>query len=238
MQGYVTSSVVGGRDGYIFNDVYAMNYNGDFVIDDYGKSVLDKQHPIQSIYISSGWVVDGIAVKYQLKNGENTTLHHGSQFADRKEVKLQHNEILVGVFGSAGRQGCFGQREFVSKIGFVICDLNTGDIRIAGPYGPPKDAKNFWDHGEAFYVSDVLAFGGFAEHTSNLGLSGLFFFKDLSRPMKIGRYHTLPINAAVVAAEKNVEEENAVVEEVTLVEDGNGDLKDVVKGVEGLTVDA
>ncbi len=28
MQGYVTSSVVGGRDGYIFNDVFAMKHNG------------------------------------------------------------------------------------------------------------------------------------------------------------------------------------------------------------------
>ncbi len=71
-----------------------------------------------------------------------------------------------------------------------------------------------------------------------VGLSGLFFFKDLSRPMDIGRFHTLPINAAVEASQKIVEEEDAVVEEVTLVEDGNGDLKDVVKGVEGLTVDA
>ncbi len=56
-------------------------------------------------------------------------------------------------------------------------------------------------------------------------LSSLFFFKDLSRPTKIGRCHTLSINAAVVAAEKNVDEEDAVVEEVTLVENGNGDFQ-------------
>ena len=56
-----------------------------------------------------------------------------------------------------------------------------------------------------FYTSDVLAFGGFAEHTDHrglpclqaqglltqsvrirtVGLSGLFFFKDLNRPQTI-----------------------------------------------------
>ncbi len=72
-----------------------------------------------------------------------------------------------------------------------------------------------------------------------VGLSGRFSFKDLSsRPMKIGRCHMLSINAALVAAEKDVDEEDAVVEKVTLVENGNGDLENVIKGVEGLTVDA
>ncbi|KAI0748926.1 hypothetical protein C8Q74DRAFT_1374310 [Fomes fomentarius] len=209
MQGYVTSSVVGGRDGYIFNDVFAMNHNGDFLVDNYEKHVLDKQHPIRSIYVSYGWVVDGIAVEYQNSKGESVTLSHGSQFPDRKEVKFHANEILVGVFGRAGKQG-FYKREL--------------------PYGPPSNAPNR-DDGEAFYVSDVLAFGGFSKHTSNLGISGLFFFKDLSRPMDIGRYHILPIDAAVEAAEKNVGKE-----EVTPVENGNGDLKGVVKGVEELAV--
>ncbi len=41
------------------------------------------------------------------------------------------------------------------------------DVIVIQPYGPPKEAQNFRDHGEAFYVSDVLAFGGFAEHTSH-----------------------------------------------------------------------
>ncbi len=64
-----------------------------------------------------------------------------------------------------------------------------------------------------------------------VGISGLFFSKDLSRPMDIGRYHILPIDTAVEAAEKNVEKEA-----VTPVENGNGDLKGVVKGVEELAV--
>ena len=29
MQGYISSSVVGGRDGYIFNDIFAMNNDGE-----------------------------------------------------------------------------------------------------------------------------------------------------------------------------------------------------------------
>ncbi len=65
-----------------------------------------------------------------------------------------------------------------------------------------------------------------------VGISGLFFFKkDLSRPMDIARYHILPIDIAVEAAEKNVAKEV-----VTPVENGNGDLKGVVKGVEELAV--
>ncbi|KAI0710573.1 hypothetical protein C8Q76DRAFT_67615 [Earliella scabrosa] len=181
MQGYINSAVVGGRAGYIFNDIFAMGHDGNFLVDDYNKNTLDKVHPIQRITISSGWVVDGISVTYQLDNGNNVTLHHGSQWKNpTAEIRFGPNEILVGVFGRAGMQR-FYKREMVNQIGFVICDLGTCEIRKVGPYGNANNSND----GTVFYTSDVLAFGGFAEHTDHLGLSGLFFFKDLNRPQTI-----------------------------------------------------
>ena len=42
------------------------------------------------------------------------------------------HEILVGVFGRAGKQRYYNKREMVSQIGFVLCDLDTCDIRKVG----------------------------------------------------------------------------------------------------------
>ncbi|OJT13123.1 hypothetical protein TRAPUB_10327 [Trametes pubescens] len=198
MQSYVTTTSVGGRDGYIFQDVYIRSADGELasvqsllysaledwhseslgniVIDDHKKDQLDLNRPIKRIAVSNGWIVDGIAITYNLANGKNETLHHGSQFKNADIIDFDPNEILATVFGRAGRQS-FYEREMVNNIGFVIFDTVKGTTRTVGPYGNVNGATE----GKPFLCSDVIAFGGFAENTDTLGLSGLFFYKDVGK---------------------------------------------------------
>ncbi|EIW53318.1 uncharacterized protein TRAVEDRAFT_23706 [Trametes versicolor FP-101664 SS1] len=173
MHSFITTSAVGGLDGHQFQDVHMRASDGSIVVDDLGKDPLDVAHPIQKIIVSHGWIVDGIAVTYQLANGDATTIGHGSQFANASVVELNATEVLVGVFGRAGWHEYY-KREMVVDLGFVVFDAAQETTRIVGPFGNGDESN----HGKPFYCSDVLAFGGFAVNTNHLGLSGLFFFKD------------------------------------------------------------
>ncbi|KAI0643980.1 hypothetical protein C8Q79DRAFT_973775 [Trametes meyenii] len=176
MPNFINTSLVGGRDGTAFNDIYVRGGDGKFVINDAQKGELDAAHPIQQITVSSGWIVDGFSVTYQLADGTTAVLDHGSQFPAATIVKLNANEKLVGVFGRAGPQSYY-HRELINSIGFVIFDTSTTATRIVGPFGN----TNHSNQGTTFYHSDVLAFGGFAQPgAAAVGLCGLFFVKDVA----------------------------------------------------------
>ncbi|KAI0666497.1 hypothetical protein C8Q78DRAFT_934067, partial [Trametes maxima] len=161
MPNFINTSLVGGRDGTAFNDIYVRGGDGKFgplpFIETIALMILDTAHPIQQITVSSGWIVDGMAITYQLAGGTTAVLEHGSQFPTAAVVKLNANERLVGVFGRAGLQSYY-RRELISSISFVIFDASTTATRIVGPFGNTNHANQ----GTAFYHSDVLAFGGFA----------------------------------------------------------------------------
>ncbi|KAI0635435.1 hypothetical protein C8Q77DRAFT_1255848 [Trametes polyzona] len=174
MQSFLTTYAVGGRDASIFQDVFIRVPDGNIIISDAKKNQLDRQHPIQRITVSHGWV-DGISVTYQLVGGAASTLAHGSQFPQASVVDFNANEVLVGVTGRAGTQSYY-KRDLINSIGFVIFDTAKATTRTVGPFGNGNNSNE----GKAFYVSDVIAFGGFAEESANspLLLSGLFFHKD------------------------------------------------------------
>ncbi|KAI0635434.1 hypothetical protein C8Q77DRAFT_1156721 [Trametes polyzona] len=178
MQSYITTSAVGGREGLIFQDVFIRVPNGNIIISDVEKNQLDLHHPIKRITVSHGWVVDGISVTYQLVGGGVSTFDHGSQFPHASVIDFDANEVLVGVFGRAGPQAYY-KRDLVNNIGFVIYDTAKASTRIVGPFGNGNNSNE----GKAFYVSDVIAFGGFAKEAANasLLLSGLFFYKDAGK---------------------------------------------------------
>ncbi|KAI8973077.1 hypothetical protein BD414DRAFT_539980 [Trametes punicea] len=175
MNAFTTSSLVGGNDGILSQDIYFLTGEDHFVLNDSKKSQLDLQHPISQINVSCGLVVDGISVTYQLSDGTSTTMTHGSpDFPNVHIIKLNHNERLAGVFGRAGPHSFF-HRQMVNTLSFVIHDSVKGTARIDGPHGNPDGQ----DEGSSFYVSDVLAFGSFAKANSpGIGLCGLFFYKQ------------------------------------------------------------
>ncbi|KAI0828476.1 hypothetical protein BC628DRAFT_1362786 [Trametes gibbosa] len=174
MQSFVTTSTLGGVQGAIFQDVFTRSSDGKILINaSTKKEQLDANRPIKRITVSSGWVVDGFSVTYNIVGGPTATLNHGSQFSQASTIEFNANEILVGVYGRAGTQSYYG-RELISQISFIIFNTSTAATRVVGPFGNGNGANQ----GEAFHCSNVLAFGGFSENTETLGLSGLFFFKD------------------------------------------------------------
>ncbi|KAI0329341.1 hypothetical protein GY45DRAFT_1325122 [Cubamyces sp. BRFM 1775] len=175
-QSFVSTSLVGGQDGTIFQDIYFRADNGSFMLNAPDKAQLDANHSIQQITVSSGWIVDGFSVTYQLANGGSTTINHGSQFAAAAVIKFNGNERLVGVFGRAGNQSYY-KRALVNSISFVIFDSAKCTTRTVGPFGN----GNMSNEGTPFYSSDILAFGGFSRWNNSepIGLQGLFFYKKM-----------------------------------------------------------
>ncbi|KAH9846899.1 hypothetical protein C2E23DRAFT_540146 [Lenzites betulinus] len=174
MQSFVTTSTLGGTQGAMFQDVMMRSPDGKFFVNaGTKKEQLDANRPIKQMKISSGWVIDGFSVTYNLAGGTTTTLTHGSQFPQAATIDFNANEVLVAVYGRAGSQTYYG-REFVSQVYFDIFNTSTATTRTAGPFGNGNGANE----GNTFYCSDVMAFGGFAENKDTLGLSGLFFIKD------------------------------------------------------------
>jgi len=121
--------------------------------------------------------VDGLKIWYQLNRPgtELVAVEHGSQFSGATVVELKPTEILLTVFGRAGYQDLY-KRKLVDSIGFVIFDQTSLAVRVEGPFGNSDKSNN----GEPFHVSNVMAFGGNAKSTTNLGLAGLSFYKDLT----------------------------------------------------------
>ena len=99
------------------------------------------------------------------------------------------SEKLVTVFGRAGKQSYFG-RSLINSIGFVIFDQATITTRVVGvsrfncvtldeallttalPLQPVGN-NNKSNEGTPFHVSDVAAFGGFAQDTPDCGFASV-----------------------------------------------------------------
>ncbi|KAJ3557771.1 hypothetical protein NM688_g1287 [Phlebia brevispora] len=161
----------------MFNDVWFQDTDGSIMLDDPNKHTLDVNYPIREIRISSSAVIEGIEVTYSLANAVGAaTISHGSRFSEADKVCISAHETLVGVFGRAGFQTEY-ERKLITNIGFMLFDSQLAAVRVAGPFGSLDPLCE----GEAFYVSDVIAFGGFAQNDKHLGLSGLFFIKQRAR---------------------------------------------------------
>lgn len=100
------------------------------------------------------------------------------------------SEKLVTVFGRAGKQSYYG-RSLINSIGFVIFDQATITTRVVGVsrFEPvtlneallttvlplqPVGNNNKSNEGTPFHVSDVAAFGGFAQNTADCEFASVF----------------------------------------------------------------
>ncbi|KAI0332699.1 hypothetical protein GY45DRAFT_1368931 [Cubamyces sp. BRFM 1775] len=180
MQSYTTTSLIGGQDGEMFQDIFIRDANGMFLVNGLEtKPELNVEHPIRSITLYSRFVVDGISVTYQLANGENMTLDHGLQDVQSMAViDFNDQERLVGVFGSSGFHPWY-RRNVILTIGFILFGAATATTRVVDPFKPEPASSS----GEvtSFYASDVLAFGGFHRPGSDqsAGINGLVFHKNV-----------------------------------------------------------
>ncbi|KAH9893166.1 hypothetical protein C8Q73DRAFT_521162 [Cubamyces lactineus] len=183
MQAYLTTSLVGERRGEIFRDIFIRDADGKILVDGpEGKPVLDIQHPIQKVVVRSRFAAaDGLSVTYQLANGEKLTLEHGYQGPglDASAVELGEDERLVGVFGRTGFHPWY-RGNVILGLGFVVFDAAKGTTRVVNPIqkldtAEQTEAQNAFPEGTKFYVSDVIAFGGFE---TGGGIPGLFFYKN------------------------------------------------------------
>ncbi|KAI0746258.1 hypothetical protein C8Q80DRAFT_1271178 [Daedaleopsis nitida] len=176
-QDYTISSLVGGQDGTQFSDIYNRTSDGSFVLANANKSQIDPKKPFASIEVYHGEIIDGIAPTYNLKGGGTATMKHGSGPAagrNTSKVTLTGDEIVVGVFGKAGRYSGYG-RDMVVTISFAIFNKASGAVRVEGPYGD----MNKSNQGTPYYTSDPMAFGGFANDSmAALGLGGLTVYKS------------------------------------------------------------
>ncbi|KAH9831521.1 uncharacterized protein C8Q71DRAFT_861552 [Rhodofomes roseus] len=174
---YIHTSLVGGSAGSAFIDMVALV---DGAHD--GQLILDTKNPIRRIGIQHDKVVEGLQTWYQIKpefqTGGNPLLAvaHGTYTTTSPTiVELNANEIVLAVFGRAGYQ-TFYERKLVNSLGFVIYDQSTLAVRVEGPFGN-SDGSN---DGESFNISDPMAFGGYAQTSGPLALSGLSCYKGLA----------------------------------------------------------
>lgn len=169
MDAYLHTSLIGGTDGELFNDVLKTT-NGD------GELILDVNHPIAQITVSHGWIVDGLKVTYRVKlpGVQNVIVEHGTQKRDAVVIDLKSTEIVLAVYGRAGYQDYY-KRKMINSINFIIFDQET-ITRVAGPFGNGNRSNN----GTSFHVSNVMAFGGYAKPAEQCGLAGLSFYKNLT----------------------------------------------------------
>ncbi|KAJ8496060.1 hypothetical protein ONZ51_g1320 [Trametes cubensis] len=206
MHTYITTSLVGERAGDIFRDIFIRDADGKILIDGpEGKPALDINHPIQKIVMHSRFAaVDGLSVTYQLDTGENLTLNRGFQrpdlYANAIEfggetpsaltrqatdlvMRYAENERLVGVSGRTGFHPWY-RGNVILWLAFVIYDTAKGTTRVVNPVRPldtpgQGEAEAALAQGAQFYVSDVLALGGFHTQGDGYGsLPGLFFYKN------------------------------------------------------------
>ncbi|KAI0664514.1 hypothetical protein C8Q70DRAFT_930443 [Cubamyces menziesii] len=199
MQAHITTSLVGERAGEIFRDIYIRDADGKFLVNgSEGKPVLDIQHPIQRIAVRTRFAaVDSLSVTYQLEGGGNVTLDRGFQVPDPNAGAIDftgqtpfavmlsraESERLVGVFGRTGFHPWY-RTNAILALSLVIFDTAKGTTRVVDTLQPsgtdqaaPSEATI--QEGTRFYVSDVLAFGGFEVLGTGFGtIPGLFFYKD------------------------------------------------------------
>ncbi|QRV92104.1 hypothetical protein RhiJN_20122 [Ceratobasidium sp. AG-Ba] len=104
-------------------------------------SKLVLEHPINSITVSHGWVIDGIKVEYNTTNG-SVPKTHGSMGNGRKDVEITlkptENVIEVsGVQGDALHNPEWGRQ--VTRLSFKIFDSKTGLIRTVDELGTGQE---------------------------------------------------------------------------------------------------
>ncbi|KAH9893167.1 hypothetical protein C8Q73DRAFT_791053 [Cubamyces lactineus] len=187
MHAYLTTSLFGGQRGDIFRDVFILDADGKLRVNGPEKQPeLDVRHPIQKIVVySHSKPLSGLSVTYQLASGGNITLSHGYKKGPLVQViDFTENERLAGVFGRVLSLNDSHEGDLILSLGFVIFDASTGVIRVVNPPGTPNEqmveAMNPSPKYIPFYVSDVLAFGGFdAPDTDEYTrIEGLFFYKN------------------------------------------------------------
>ncbi|KAJ2915215.1 hypothetical protein MD484_g5210, partial [Candolleomyces efflorescens] len=176
----VQSSLVGDSVGTQFNDI-------ESVVGFPASMTINASHPLSSITVMHGGVVDGIEVEYARDDDQTTKVSHGTSSAStdpnlkKSTVTLGDKENIVAVSGVHGSSQ-FGVR--VAQLSFAIYDNGSGLMRIAGPFGNGEA-----DSPQRFHVTangTFVAFGGFAVNTNtsigqlkpgqNGGLYGLTFF--------------------------------------------------------------
>jgi len=148
----VQSRLFGDDKGTAFNDIETVGgYPGDMTI--------DVDHPISSILVLYGDVIDGLSITYNETAGGTETVSHGtkptSTHFPREEFTLSADENIITITGKTGVHPIWGKR--VCQLSFVIYNRLLGLSRIAGPYGTG-------DHGTPFRVTTngaFVAFGGY-----------------------------------------------------------------------------
>ncbi|KAH9893168.1 hypothetical protein C8Q73DRAFT_836442 [Cubamyces lactineus] len=187
MHAYLTTSLVGERAGEIFRDIFIRDADGKILVNGpEEKPALDLQHPIQRIAVRSRFVaVDSLSITYQLADGGNITLDHGFQPPDPNTgaIDFAESERLVGVFGRTGFHPWY-RTTVILALGLVIFDVAKGTTRVVHTLrradgADQAESEAAAREGTSFYVSDVLAFGGFEVNGTGFGaIPGLFFYKD------------------------------------------------------------
>ncbi|RPD56499.1 hypothetical protein L226DRAFT_567689 [Lentinus tigrinus ALCF2SS1-7] len=185
LNSYITTPVFGGQEGELYNDILcttkdtANGTGGGFWVKDSGVTkAINIKHPLATIVVNADSVaIRGMTVTYRLADGYgNVTFGRGIDALQRRPVHLNAREVLLAVFGRAGPTSRFDPRQVIHNIGFVVFDIVTGQIQTYGPFGNTASTS----FGEPFHVTNVVGFGGFHDQTSEIGLSGLFFIKDMN----------------------------------------------------------
>ncbi|KAJ7080824.1 lectin [Mycena belliarum] len=140
--------------------------------------MIDPQHPIQQMQISSGWAVDAITTTYRMSDGSTKALARGSKIPsgspNTKVVTLSDNEVITQICGFAGPYSYY-KKSLLIQMMLVITDKSTGKIRTAGPFG----GGNGTAQGTFFSVSSPLALAGFHSPDSpQVGMAGLSIVKS------------------------------------------------------------
>ncbi|GJJ07922.1 hypothetical protein Clacol_002128 [Clathrus columnatus] len=161
---FVQTLVVGGNKDTPFNDLEALGWPAT--------SPLDINHPITTIEVLYGYVVDALNITYQLADGTTKLIKHGAQSGgDTAVVHLGADEVLVDVYGKTGYHFYY-DKFLVCQISFVILNTKTAAVRVFGPIGNGDNANI----GDLFHNAGTLAFAGFADNTAiEGGISGLSF---------------------------------------------------------------
>ncbi|QRV90520.1 hypothetical protein RhiJN_18538 [Ceratobasidium sp. AG-Ba] len=120
-------------------------YGGDRSSQDMGQpyddikelgSSLDPKHPIESVSVSWGNVIDGISITYRRKDNTTFKKEHGSQTGPGRKIDTITLEQVSGVQGESLDHSDWGCQ--VTRLSFTIFDSTTGLTRSVGMLGAGK----------------------------------------------------------------------------------------------------
>jgi len=133
---------------------------------------IDPLRPIKKITVRSGFIVDNISITY---SNDDQVSHGGTGGGSSGSIDIS-TKILVGLSGRAGYHP-FYKRDYLIQVSFIVFDPVTETTTVYGPYGD-KDPNNK-GAGEAFYVSQPLAFAGHTWISGQTGIAGLCMFRKV-----------------------------------------------------------